>query len=73
MKVRVFLRQSLFSMKGEHVPAAAAILDGDLVEVNAFGVRVKVNGWFDERGKELTGEPRDLLIPDSKVDHLVYK
>jgi hypothetical protein len=72
MRVRVFLRQSLFSMKGEHLPAAAVILDGDLVEVNALGVRVRVSKWSDEKGRELEGEARDLLIPEAKLDHIAY-
>lgn len=72
MRVRVFLRQSLFSMKGEHLPAAAVILDGELVEVNALGARVRVHGWLDEKGKDLEGQPRELLIPEAKLDHLSY-
>lgn len=72
MRVRVFLRQSLFSMKGEHLPATAVILDGELVEVNALGARVRVSGWLDEKGKALEGAPRELLIPEAKIDHLSF-
>ena len=73
MAVRLFLLQPLASLRGEHLPSTAMILEGDLADVNAFGVRLRVTRWLDEKGKELTAEPRDLLIPAAKVDHVSYR
>lgn len=73
MNVRLFLQQPLFSMKGDHLPTSAMILEGELVEVNAFGVRLRVKKWMDDKGKELTSEARDLLVPAAKVDHIAYR
>ncbi len=73
MTIRVFLLSPLASMKGEHLPTAAMILEGELVEVTAFGVRLRVKRWMDEKGKELTSDPRDLVIPAGKVDHIAYR
>lgn len=73
MNVRLFLQQPLNSMKGEHLPTAAMILEGDLVEISAFGVRLQVKKWLDDKGRELTAEGRDLLVPVAKVDHIAYR
>ncbi len=73
MRVRVFLRQSLFSLPGDagHVPTGVAVLDGELVSEGAVGLTVRVTGWMDERGRTLQGAARTLLVPASKLDHLV--
>ena len=73
MSVRLFLQQPLYSQKGEHPPTAAMVLEGVRSELNAFRLRFQVQKWFDDKGKELTGGPRDLLIPAAKVDHVAYQ
>jgi hypothetical protein len=74
MRVRVFLRQALFTLPGTeaHLPAAVAVIDGALVEASGFGLNIQVDGWCDERGRRLEGEARQILIPVSKIDHVLY-
>lgn len=73
-RVRVYLRQDLFSLPGElaHVPKGAAVLEGSYVEVNPFGVRVDVQVWRDEKGRALEGASCDLLVPAVKIDHVLF-
>ena len=74
MRVRVFLRQALFTLPGaeSHLPTASAVVEGALVEASGFGLRLHVDAWFDEKGRKLEGEARQLLIPTAKVDHVLY-
>jgi hypothetical protein len=82
MRVRVFLRQSLFSLPAGpapgtfddaavgHVPVNAAILTGTLVDQSGFGLTLRVEGYTDERGRALTGPARTLIVPSAKIDHV---
>lgn len=72
MRVRVFLRQSLFTLSGDaqHVPPTASILDGVLGEATPLGATLKVEKYFDERGRPVEGAPRTLVIPAAKIDHV---
>jgi hypothetical protein len=71
MRVRVFLRQPLFTLPGkEHVPANAVILEGTLGEGTALGVQLSATAYFDERGRALAGAPSTLLLPGAKLDHV---
>lgn len=71
MRVRVFLRQPLFTLPGaEHVPPAASILDGTLGETNALGANLSVTAYLDERGRPVDGKPARLIVPAAKIDHL---
>ena len=72
MRVRVFLRQPLFTLtgEGEHVPPTAFILVGTLGEASALGVALQVEQYFDERGRALEGLPRALIVPGTKIDHV---
>jgi hypothetical protein len=72
MRVRVFLRQPLFTLSGdaEHVPPTATILEGTLGEATALGVSLKVDRYLDERGRPLDGKPRTLVVPGGKIDHV---
>jgi hypothetical protein len=71
MRARLYLRQSLFSFPGEagHVPAGAAVLEGELLEEGAGGLRIRVQAWFDERGRSLEAAPATLIVPSAKLDH----
>lgn len=76
MRVRIYLRQTLFALPGAeaHVPHTAMVLDAELVEQASAGITAKVDGYYDERGRKLEGpaaKPRTLIIPGSKVDHLL--
>ncbi len=73
MRARVFLRQNLFSLPGEaaHVPPGAAVLDGTLLRESEAGVAVRVTRWMDDRGRELAGAPRTLVVPATKLDHIL--
>lgn len=71
MRVRVFLRQPLFTLPGaEHVPPTASILDGSLGESSQLGANLTVEAYRDERGRVLDGKPAKLLVPAGKIDHL---
>jgi hypothetical protein len=75
MRVRVYLRQSLFSPPAApgdagHVPAGAAVLDGDMLSEGAVGLTVRVSTFADERGRALQGAPCTLLVPAAKIDHV---
>lgn len=72
MRAHVFLRQPLFTFPGAgaHVPAAATVLDAVCSPVEGFGLKVEVSAWFDEKGRELKGDPAVLILPATKIDHL---
>jgi hypothetical protein len=72
MRVRVYLRQPLFSLPDAagHAPATAVVLGAELLEQSPGGLKVRVSSWFDEKGRTLQGEPRTLLLPAAKVDHV---
>lgn len=71
MRVRVFLRQPLFTIPGqEHVPTQVAILEGTLGDVSSLGADLQVERFFDERGRDVTAKPCRLVIPSAKVDHV---
>ncbi len=83
MRLRVFLRQSLFTLPGEgaHAPAGAMILEGTVVSAGAseggggpassMGITFAVDAWRDERGRALAGGPCTLVLPGAKIDHAV--
>ncbi len=83
MRLRVFLRQSLFTLPGEggHAPAGAMILEGTVVSAAAsdggggpassLGLTLAVDGWRDERGRVLEGGVCTLVLPGTKIDHAV--
>ena len=71
MRVRVYLRQSLFSLEGEagHVPARAMVLVGKLLQETEGSLHIQVDTWCDEKGRALEDPPRTLIIPLAKVDN----
>ncbi|MDP2304493.1 MAG: hypothetical protein Q8P18_00530 [Pseudomonadota bacterium] len=72
MRVRIFLRQPLFTLSGggEHVPPSALILDGTLGEATPLGASIMVDKFLDERGRALEGKPCTLIVPGTKIDHV---
>ncbi len=68
----VYLRTSLFTYSSgtRHLPEGVAAVQGDGISIGDGGVRITASGWLDERGRALTGAPRDLFLPMSKVDHV---
>jgi hypothetical protein len=75
MRVRIYLRQTLFALPGSdaHVPHTAMVLDAEITEQGSGGITVKVSDYFDERGRKLEGataRPRTLILPMAKIDHL---
>jgi hypothetical protein len=72
MRVRIFLRQPLFTLQGEgeHVPPTAFILEGTLGEASPLGANIKVDRFLDERGRPLEGKPVTLIVPGGKIDHV---
>ena len=72
MRVRVFLRQPLFTLpEAEHVPAASYILEGTLGAESQLGPTLKVDVYLDERGRTLSGKPTTLVVPSAKIDHVL--
>lgn len=72
MRVRVFLRQQLFTLPGtEHVPSAAVILEGTLGEATQLGAVIAVEAFFDDRGRALEAKPVRLVVPAGKIDHVL--
>ena len=83
MRLRVFLRQSLFTLPGEgaHAPVGAMILEGTVVSASAseggggpassVGLTLLVDGWRDERGRVLDAGSCTLVLPGAKIDHAV--
>lgn len=72
MRARVYLRQNLFTLSGEagHLPTSCAIVAGELLAHDAFGVRLRADTYEDEKGRKLPGSPRTLLVPVAKIDHV---
>lgn len=75
MRVRVFLRQTLFVLPGKdaHLPANAMVITGIIEEQTGFGLRLKVESYFDDRGRKLEGSEQTLLLPGSKIDHILIE
>ncbi|HNC98627.1 MAG TPA: hypothetical protein PKY30_14395 [Myxococcota bacterium] len=76
MRVRAFLRQPLFTISGSeaHVPHSAMVLEGELGEQSSSGLTIRVQSYFDDRGRKLEGataKERTLILPGGKVDHLL--
>lgn len=73
MRVRVFLRQTLFTLPGTaaHIPAKTAIIEGMSVDPSTASLRVMAELYLDDKGKILEGVPCDLFIPEGKIDHIV--
>ena len=72
MRVRVFLRQPLFTLSGaEHVPPTAWVLDGTLGDSTQLGAMLSADAYRDERGRVLEGKPVKILVPGAKIDHVL--
>jgi hypothetical protein len=70
MRVRIFLRQPLFTVP-QHAPSGAVILEGRVAADHGLGWQVAVEGWFGENGKPLAGPALTLIVPPAKIDHAV--
>lgn len=70
MRVRVFLRQPLFTLPG-HVPKGAVVVEGVVQETTGFGMTLHVDTFLDELGKVLPGEGVTVILPGAKVDHVL--
>lgn len=72
MRVRVYLRQALFTLPGSlaHVPVNVAVLEGECADPAALNPRVKADAYFDEKGRTLEGGPSDVVVPAAKLDHV---
>lgn len=74
MRVRLYLNRPLFTLPADgHVPRNVAVVLGTLVEQSAGGFTVRADGWLDEQGRSLGGEPRTLIVPVAKVDHVLVE
>ena len=69
MRVTVYLKTPLFAVG--HVPEGASVLEGELLHHGNGALELQVSRYTDGRGKALPGTGRRLLLPLSKVDHVV--
>lgn len=70
MRVRVFLRQPLFTLPG-HVPKGAIIVEGVVQETTGFGITLHIDIYMDEFGKALAGDGVTIMLPGAKIDHVL--
>ena len=70
MRVRVFLRQPLFTIPG-HLPKGVGVVEGVVQETTGFGITIHVDTYLDEGGKPLSGEGVTLILPGAKIDHVL--
>lgn len=72
-RVRVLLRTPLFSTGGPdaHVPPGVTIVDGRLLEAGGMGLLVEVEGVYDGAGRRMDASACVLLLPASKIDHVL--
>ena len=72
--ITVYLRTPLFVPdNGGDTPKHCMVISGELLEEGPSGaLHVQVSRWADQRGRDLTGASRRLLLPMSKVDHAVF-
>ncbi len=69
MRVTVYLKTPLFAVG--HVPGNAWVLEAELINQGAAGLELAVSGYRDADGRELKGDALKLLVPGSKVDHVL--
>lgn len=72
-RIRVMLRTTLFSTGGPdaHLPPGVSIVDGRLLEGGGMGLLVDVDRVYDGAGRALEANPCVLLLPSSKIDHVL--
>ncbi len=73
--MRIFLSTPLFTEAGGegHAPRGVMVLEGPAALLDSGWVRVRPEGWRDERGRPLEPAPAagtELLLPAHKIDHL---
>ncbi len=74
MRVRIFLNRPLFTLTTDgHVPRNIGVILGSLTEQGSGGYTVDADGYLDEAGRTLEGKPRTLIIPTTKVDHVLVE
>lgn len=74
MRVRIFLNRPLFTLTTDgHVPRNIGVILGELTEQGAGGYTITAESYLDEAGRPLEGKPRTLIIPTSKVDHVLVE
>jgi hypothetical protein len=73
MRVRVFLRQTLFTLPGEnaHLPGNTAVIEGVSDDPTHQGLRIFAESFLDDKGRPLEGAPCDLILPGAKIDHVL--
>lgn len=71
--VTVFLRTSLFTFGGAdaHVPSGVMAVVGRVLDAPGGGLTLRARKFLDERGRPLGEQEVTLLVPWSKIDHLV--
>ena len=72
-QVTVFLRTSLFSYSGpkKHLPPGVMVIDGHVIEQNNSGITVETSRMMDDRGRVLSEDSLKLVLPQSKIDHIL--
>jgi hypothetical protein len=74
-RVTIFMRTALFTYSYEprHVPVGVTVLEGDVPSQEGGALTVKVTRMLDDRGRVLSETPVTLIVPWSKIDHLLQR
>ena len=74
-RVTVFLRTNLFSYSGpeKHVPSGVMVIDGRVIEQSATGITLETDRLLDDRGRVLSEASLKLVLPHTKIDHLLLR
>ena len=72
-RVTLYLRASLYSPPGTepHVPVGAVVMIGKTADRGSGGVTITIESLLDERGKPLPSKPVTVIVPWSKIDHVL--
>ena len=69
-KIRLYLKTALFAVRGsDSIPSGTLIIEGELIEQQSGGWLIRAKAFYSIKDSELNGDPCDLFIPMSKIDH----
>ncbi|MCB9762343.1 MAG: hypothetical protein H6739_21280 [Alphaproteobacteria bacterium] len=74
MKITAFLKTPLFTLDTEkpHAPLGAVVLVGQQIERGDGGITLRVDSFYDAKGRPLKGAPVTLFVPLAKIDNVLH-